>query len=327
MQNHDLIDRYVHAVGEQLPRTMRSDIEQELRSLLQDTLEEQLPSDEEPSPKIVAEVLRQFGKPEEMAASYRPKQALIGEALFPTYKTVLTIVLAVMAGFHLVLLLLTLFATGMDGLGTKILGFLEAFVQMSFWGVSITTIVFAILERIEGVSAEINKEKSAEWNPLDLPPVKDPDRINRGEMIVGIVFGVLFIIAFNFFFDVLGLVDLAGDEQGFVSVLAEESRRHVPWITASFAFEALLKLVVLVRGRWTRSTRWVLLAEQAFGLFVLYRIFSSPVILITPLGTLLTKVIIAIIMLVVVFEMLGNLHRLFTGNTRLGRAAFQSSVA
>ena len=102
MNADEMLTRYVHEVGRHLPRKNREDIQMELRSLLQDSLDEQTAdSGLEPSPKIVAELLREFGSPEEIAARYRPEQVLIGAQIFPTYKLVSTIVLAVIAAVHL----------------------------------------------------------------------------------------------------------------------------------------------------------------------------------------------------------------------------------
>lgn len=40
MNANEMIERYVHEVGRHLPRKNREDIQMELHSLLQDTLEE-----------------------------------------------------------------------------------------------------------------------------------------------------------------------------------------------------------------------------------------------------------------------------------------------
>ena len=96
MEVNELIERYVHEVGQNLPRKMRADIELELSSLVHDALEERAAdAGKEPNIKMAADVLREMGKPETMAAQYRPEQYLIGPQLFPIYKVVLTIVLVI----------------------------------------------------------------------------------------------------------------------------------------------------------------------------------------------------------------------------------------
>jgi hypothetical protein len=69
MEANEMIDRYVHEVGQHLPGKARADIKMELRSLLLDMLDEQ--SDGQPTPKMAAAMLRDFGHPEEIAAQYR----------------------------------------------------------------------------------------------------------------------------------------------------------------------------------------------------------------------------------------------------------------
>ena len=69
----DLIERYVHEVGRALPRGQRSDIEQELRSLLQDSLESRIAEQEGDEEAVQIDLLREFGPPDEMAHSYSPR--------------------------------------------------------------------------------------------------------------------------------------------------------------------------------------------------------------------------------------------------------------
>ena len=62
-----LIDRYVAEVARRLPRNKRADIARELRSSLLD----ELPADTASEEDEVA-LLRRFGRPEKVAASYQP---------------------------------------------------------------------------------------------------------------------------------------------------------------------------------------------------------------------------------------------------------------
>ena len=80
----DLVDRYVHEVGRRLPRRSRSDIEAEIRSTIEDMLDGYAEKQgSEVDEDMVVEVLREFGQPEKVAASYHTgKQYLIGPELF-----------------------------------------------------------------------------------------------------------------------------------------------------------------------------------------------------------------------------------------------------
>ena len=83
----DLIERYVYEVGRQLPRKQRADIQVELKSTLVDTLEDRVEG--EPSQEDEIKLLKEFGPPRKVAASYWPQgQYLIGPNLFPLFRMV-----------------------------------------------------------------------------------------------------------------------------------------------------------------------------------------------------------------------------------------------
>ena len=94
----NLIDLYAREVGYNLPEKMKADIEKEIRSLIEDNLEDESqktgrPVDEE----MQVEVLQRLGPPEKVAASYLPPRYLIGPELYPHFLTTLRIVLVVVA--------------------------------------------------------------------------------------------------------------------------------------------------------------------------------------------------------------------------------------
>lgn len=85
----ELLDRYLEAVRKQLPWDRQDDIINELRANLEAQLEDK---QEEVGHTLTAEEAKawvgQLPAPRMMAARYRPQQALIGPALFPTYWTI-----------------------------------------------------------------------------------------------------------------------------------------------------------------------------------------------------------------------------------------------
>src|SRR5512146_73326 len=109
----ELIDLYVAEVGQNLPAKGRADLEAEIRSLIEDTVEGRAqaagrPVDEE----LVAEVLKEFGSPARMAASYLPPRYLIGPRFYPTFMLVMRIVLTLIGVVALVRLGVALTAPG-----------------------------------------------------------------------------------------------------------------------------------------------------------------------------------------------------------------------
>ena len=325
MDANEMIDRYVNEVGEHLPRKVRADIEMELRSLLLDALEEQ--SDGSPSPKIAAELLREFGHPEEIAARYRPEEVLIGARLFPIYRLVITITVAIVGGLHLLGLGFVLWQSGGAGFASTVLDSVFSFGRSAFLNAGIVTLIFAGIERAAGDSLRLPDKQEKSWDPTQLPPVRDPDRVNRAELAVGIFFTLIFIGWLNFFPNWFGGAELTGDDSGIFVLLTADFIRQIPWLTAAWLLDTVLKTAVLLQGRWQRATRWLELGVEGFGLFVIYRIFSLEAIATVPFFTTLAKSILAVVMVIVVLDLASKLFRLLFGRPfRLG-AIIKSKLA
>ncbi len=79
-----LIDRYVAEVGRHLPGTEREDLEKEIRTTLEDTIEENNGKSGQPAnDESISAVLKQFGNPELLAQKYSPRQRfLIGRSWY-----------------------------------------------------------------------------------------------------------------------------------------------------------------------------------------------------------------------------------------------------
>lgn len=325
MNENEMIDRYVNEVGEHLPRRSRADIEMELRSLLHDALEEQ--SDGQPSPKIAAKILREFGHPEEIAAQYRPEEVLIGSKLFPVYRLVITITVAVIGGLHLLGLIFVLWQSGGVDWADKALNFIFSFGRSAILNAGIVTLIFAVVERVAGDSLTFPEKQAKSWNPYDLPPVKDPDRIHRLELAAGIFFGLVFISWLNFFPNWFGGAPFIDSNEGVYTLLAPEFIQQIPWLTASWLLDILLKTAVFLQGRWNRITRWLELGFTGFGIYVLYRIFSLETISTVPFFTAVAQAVLAVIMVIVALDMMGKLFRLLFGRPFTPKNIFKSKLA
>ena len=311
MNPNEMIDRYVNEVGQHLPSKSRADIEMELRSLLHDALDEQ--SGGEPSAKIAAAMLQEFGHPETIAAKYRPEEVLIGSKLFPTYKLVATITVSIIGVFHLIGMAFTLWQSSSAEVVDQILDFVFSFGQSAILNAGIVTLIFAIIERTAGDSLKLPEQQTKEWNPYDLPPVKDPDRINKVELIVGIAFSFIFIGWLNFFPNWFGGATFIGEDTGIFSLVTAEFIQQIPWLTASWLMDAFLKTAVLIQGRWNKITRWLELGVGGFGLYVVYRIFSLEAISTVPFFTTVAQAILAGVIIIVLIDLVGKLIRLLIG--------------
>src|SRR5512132_2162608 len=100
----NLIDKYIAEIGRHLPRKNRADIEAEIRSTLEDMLDERKQGDGPADEATILQLLKEYGAPRDVAATYRPPQYqyLIGPRLFPMFERVIRIVFAVVIGASLI---------------------------------------------------------------------------------------------------------------------------------------------------------------------------------------------------------------------------------
>jgi hypothetical protein len=307
MEANEMIDRYVHEVGQHLPNKARADIEMELRSLLLDMLDGQ--SDKRPTPKMAAAMLRDFGHPEEIAARYRSEEYLIGPNLFPTYTAIIKIALSIIGVLHLLGLGFVLWQNDGAAFIDQALSFIFSYGQAAIISFGIITLVFAVIERTVGETLTM-PEQAKTWDPFQLPPVKDPDRVNRGEMVVGIIFLLAFVSWLNFFPDWFGGADFGDNELGIFTLFTAESLRLIPLFSAALLLDVMLKTGVVLQGRWYRPVRWLELLVDGFGLYVMYRFFILEAIVVVPFLNVVAKIVVAIILIVGIWELAVKLFRL-----------------
>jgi uncharacterized membrane protein len=240
----DLVERYVHQVGSYLPQDERKEIENELRSLIQDQLEDRYKGS--PTEGDVVELLTEFGEPRRMAASYSREQYLIGPDLYPTMMRVLQRGWVLIPAIVVLVNLLVSFLTGQT---STLLGLLleTAFlvIQVGFIFSAVVVLIFAIVQHT-GVQLE---QTRAEFDPLKLPPVGDPAAIDRTDAAFSIAFGTFWTLVLVYFLIVGGLT-LRFNPSDPGDVLA------VPrvWLIAAIISSAGLVLVSLLdlrRGRYS----------------------------------------------------------------------------
>ncbi len=150
--SNKLIEAYVASVGENLPEKSRADIEAEISSLLQDMVDARAEAEgRAPDEEMVCAVLREYGEPEKVAASYREPRYLIGPRLFPAFLTVLKIVLAVLGALALAGLVYTLTRLGTVPLESILREGIESLAKYLSAAVTVfgnVVLIFAILELV-----------------------------------------------------------------------------------------------------------------------------------------------------------------------------------
>lgn len=247
----DLVERYVYQVGRYLPKDERQEIENELRSLIQDQLEDRYKGS--PTEDDVVELITEFGDPRRMAASYSREQYLVGPDLYPTMVRVLqrgwVLIPAIVVLVNVLVAFLTTETSTLFGL------FLDtAFLVMQAVIIfsAIVVLIFAIFQH---TGVELGPEKR-DFNPLDLPLVDDPATVDRAEAAFGIAFGTFWALVLIYFLSVGGLtLQFNSSEPGDVLVVP------LGWLVLliiSAIGLVIVSLLALRRGRWSVG---LLLAE------------------------------------------------------------------
>ena len=270
----NLIDKYVAEVGKHLPLLKgREDIEKELKSTLEDMLEDRAGQAGRPRDEALEiELLKEYGSPQKVASTYNPHPFLIGPRLFPLFLMVLKIVVTVVVTILLILTgirAVTLYPMmGSEfvnvvgkGLGSALSAAIAVFGNV--------TLVFAILERVlpEKEIGDFSDEK--DWDPASLAKEPDPDSVKRVDLIAEIVFTFIGLAILNGIFN--------------IPIFSDEFARFVPWINAIFLAEIMLDVYLLRTANWTRSTRIFKILIEAAGMAITVVLLRTPgVIIFTP---------------------------------------------
>lgn len=271
----NLIDRYISHVGKHLPEKSREDLKREIRSLVEDTLEDRSkelgrPVDE----ALTVDVLKEFGRPEKMAASYMPERYLISPRMFPIFWLVVRIVASVL----LALMLVKLFI----GFGQAEANYVQLLIQLvvDFGASAISAfgnivLVFAAIQYfIPELGQQLDKED--EWNPLKMEKIESDDELSRFEQVFEITFSVIGLALFNFFPELLGFGFVSNGEWTMLPAFSKAFFSYLPWINLIWGAEIILSLFLLIQGRWQAGTRWVSLGIKSMSIALAGFMLAGP---------------------------------------------------
>ena len=253
----NLLDRYIHEVGRHLPRKSRSDIQAELRSSFVDTLEDRFGQDA--SEEQTSELLKEFGQPRDVAASYHPQsQYLIGPTLYPIFRMVIWIVIAAVLGAQILAWGIGIFVDGDAFSVWEMLASLVASVPASLGWVVIT---FMILQYFDA-KPDLENEP---WDPTMLPEINPGQDTKRGELIVSLVFSTLILALITLFPQWVGFITFPGGNFYPNPVILD----YLTLIQVSLLATILMNIYLLWKGSWTFLTRMIKLGLDAFGVVIL----------------------------------------------------------
>ncbi len=280
-----IIDLYVSEVGRKLPAKNRSDIEAELKSTLMDMLEDRaLNAHRDADESMAKEMLKEYGSPASVAATYQPAKYLIGPRIYPTFWTILKIVLFALGISSVVVLGIQLGRTGIAFpesavmLGRSFLGWFQAAIQ----AFGTLVIVFALLERYAPVSKEITNE----WEPEDLLKIEEPNRLSRAEVILSIIFATIGIVVFNFYPELISFYHMQDGVWISFPILTATFFSYLLWLNIIWILEIILHGLVLRDDEWTKPTRLFEIGISILNLVLLVVMVAGPSIVQLPLDWL-----------------------------------------
>jgi hypothetical protein len=271
----NLMDVYVAEVGRHLPAKNRADIEKEIRSMIEDTLEDRA-AGQEPSEELVVDVLKKLGPPDKVAASYLPPRYLIGPELFPAFLTSMRIVLAVVIFFSLIGFGVTIgkSAGSLDGFIEGLAEAISGVFGSMFTSLGVVVLIFAL---IQWFVPQV-KTSSTPWDPRKMKLAPEGEQVKVVDQVLGIVFTTLAIVIFNFFPQYVGFGFTSGERWtiSLVPGLTDAFFKLLPWFNVVWGLEIVLYLVLLRLGRWVPAVRWADVALKVLSLGVAYAVISAP---------------------------------------------------
>ncbi|MEP7135661.1 MAG: hypothetical protein ABI904_12080 [Chloroflexota bacterium] len=275
----NLIDKYVAEVGRHLPLLKgREDIEKELKSTLEDMLDERRQAGVSEEAQVI-QLLQEYGSPQKVASTYNPHPYLIGPKLFPFFLMVLKIVVTVVVAVLLVLAGIRA-ATATPLMGAEFVsivgrGLADA-LSAAIAACGNVVLIFAILERVlpEKEIGGFNDEK--DWDPASLAHEPDPDSIKRFELITEIVFTFVALTILNLYPQWLGMFFFSNGEQTFIPLFTDAFFRFVPWINIVLVAEILLDIYLLREAVWRMWTRIAKIVIEAASLAITIILFRTP---------------------------------------------------
>lgn len=251
----DLIERYIYAVGQKIWSKNRKDIENELRTILYDNLDE-VTKGEEATDQQIQDILKKFGSPGEVASRYNTTEKhLIGPNVYDLYVLVLKIAL-ILTFVGVTIGTITSFVTmssDANAIGRLLLvipQYLAAFAT-SFGYV---TAIFYLIERF-GTSEEIKID--SDWSPDKLPKlVSEQDRVKRIGIIINIILIIFALVIFTFYPNQISISYTSGDGWVRFSALSEVAlKQYLPLWNIVWVLSLIMNTILLRMGKWSLHTK------------------------------------------------------------------------
>jgi hypothetical protein len=238
-----LIDRYVWAVLRAAPSAQRTELEPEVRGLVSDAVEARIASGD-PAKDAERAALAELGDPTVLAARYTDQSLhLIGPALFPAWRRLLSVLLPILVPLIAVIVLAAQLAGGAT-VGQAIVAAggaaVSVGIQTTFW----VTLVFAIMERTTGPETVA----AGAWSVDDLPELPDDGRMGVAEFVATIIVQVIVLGGLMW---VQFQPPIVIEGEAFPLFDPALWSFWLPWFIVVLVAEIVMAVGIFLRGRWT----------------------------------------------------------------------------
>jgi hypothetical protein len=269
-----LVEHYVDAVRQLLPRQGRDDIAAELRETLLSHIEEAEREGGRPlTDNEIGEVLKRYGSPEAVAVRYGARSYLIGPSVYPQYKAVVRFMLWILGIVFAVGLVVTPFTA--DHPVTAMARVALTGVVVVIVNLTIVTLTFARIERLKSYS-----DSPERWDPRDLMHTPGLRRtfIPRAESVGSLLMTVFWLLWWT---DVLPInkwllwSKLPLAPGGIWDALT-------PLIVSAMVAGILVSAITIVQPRWMRFHEAAgLLLDIVIGVILLRALRAPELIVLT----------------------------------------------
>jgi len=302
-QTHEhLIEAYVLEITRRLPKRMRNDVAFELRALLTEGLRDRAAdAGRLPDEAIALDLVREFGRPDDVAARYHaPGEPIIPAAYTSGFAWATAIGMALQWGVSLPLTLSGDLAPGVPVDG-RFTAWWVTYGLGAFWwpGFLVTMMLIA------GWVRRTWPPRSPDW----IPRAKiDRDHINRPVMLLGLGLALCGVAMWVFIAWIVTTQDLPFSralalDAGFMATRA-------PAVLLFWASGIALMGVLIVEGRWRDLTRRIDLGSKVVVCGLLLWFVLGGRIFVNDAADQTTKVFLVLIIVMIVCQLGFHVWRL-----------------
>ena len=271
----ELIERYLYQVEKYLPKANRKEISNELRSLILEQLDDQdINMNDEDK---IASILKDFGEPRKVAASYTKQDGVIANELVPIFYLVLRILFYVLP-------ITLLFVSMIDYFNTNdTYSIIDLLLSMLY---SVPNILMALMASIgilfvvfSGISQSLTSKdlediKIPEFDPKKLPKVPtNIYKVSMFETLFSILASILFLYIINY-------------QQGVIAIYFEGERypllntrfqQILPYINIGLIVQILISTVHLYIRQKTFLTKTMEYVHTIYSALILFILAAAPI--------------------------------------------------